>query len=86
MTEIWFKLNSYNGRDQAGQAGGPGWIIGSDDGGYDRAICLHDSRYGGIAGPNGGTYASTLGFPDIGQWTHVVATFQNGPVFPSLFL
>ena len=33
---------------------------------------------GGIAGPNGGTYASTLGYPDIGEWTHVVATFENG--------
>jgi|EP01046_Picozoa_sp_COSAG06_P022067 hypothetical protein len=76
--EIWFKLNSYNGRDEANDAGGPGWIVGHDDSGFDRAICLHDSRYGGIAGPNGGTYQSTLGYPEVGAWTHVVATFQNG--------
>ena len=44
----------------------------------DRGICLHDSRYGGIAAPNGGVYTSTLGAPDVGQWTHVVATFETG--------
>eukprot|EP01043_Picozoa_sp_COSAG02_P037835 COSAG02_NODE_2869_length_7863_cov_5.126610_4_plen_830_part_00 len=75
--EIWFKLNSYNGRDEPG-TGGPGWILGHDNGGFDRAICLHDQRYGGIAAPSGATYQSTLGYPEIGQWTHIVATFQNG--------
>ena len=49
-----------------------------DDGGFDRAICIHDARYGGIAGPNGGVYESTLGYPAIGEWAHIVATFENG--------
>ena len=46
--------------------------------GYDRAICLHDPRYGGVAGPNGGTYESRLGPPEIGEWMHIVATFETG--------
>ena len=48
--EIWVKLNSYAGRDHADEGpNNPGWILGHDNGGYDRAICLHDQRYGGIA-------------------------------------
>jgi hypothetical protein len=69
--ELWVRVNSFAGTSN-------GWIIGHDDGGFDRGVCLHDPRYGGIAGPNGGVYASTLGPPEIGQWTHVVATFQTG--------
>ena len=81
--EIWVKLNSYAGRDHADEGpNNPGWILGHDNGGYDRAICLHDQRYGGIAGPNGGVYSSTLGFPEIGEWTHIVATFANGADCP----
>ena len=68
--EIWVKMHSL--------LNSHGWIVGSDNGGYDRAIALHDDRYGGIAGPNGGVYQSTLGFPPLNQWLHVVATFENG--------
>ena len=45
--EIWVRINSLAGSSN-------GWIIGHDNGGYDRGIAMHDARYGGIAGPNGG--------------------------------
>jgi hypothetical protein len=44
-------------------------------------IAVDDTRYGGLAGLNGGRagtgYQSTLGYPAQGKWTHVVATFKN---------
>jgi len=56
-----------------------GWIIGHDNGGYDRGITVFDSRFGGIASGIGGkTYNSTLGYPNINEWYHVIATFENG--------
>lgn len=69
--ELWVRINSLAGSSN-------GWIIGHDNGGFDRGICMHDARYGGIAGPNGATYSSILGPPDVGEWTHVIATFENG--------
>jgi hypothetical protein len=65
--EIWVKrLANANNRE---------WVIGHDNGGYDRAIALHDDRYGGVAGPNGGVVASPLGYPQLGRWAHVVVTY-----------
>jgi len=55
-----------------------GWIIGHDNGGYDRAIVVTDQRFGGIASPLGFAYPSKLGYPIVGKWYHVVATFENG--------
>ena len=54
-----------------------GWVLGHDDGGYDRALALHDDRFGGIAAPNGGTYRSKLGMPPLHTWMHVVATLMH---------
>jgi len=51
------------------------WIIGHDNGAYDRAIALNDDRYNGVAGIPGYVYGSTLGFLNLGQWYHVVATY-----------
>ena len=46
--ELWVRVNSFAGDSL-------GWILGHDNHGFDRGINLHDRRYGGIAGPNGGT-------------------------------
>jgi hypothetical protein len=65
--EIWIKRRAdANNRE---------WVLGHDNGGYDRAINLHDDRYGGVAGPNGGTAASPLGYPQLGHWAHIVVTY-----------
>jgi hypothetical protein len=65
--EIWVKRRS-NKNDRE-------WILGHDNGGYDRAIALNDPRYGGVAGPNGGVAASPLGYLPLGRWNHVVVTY-----------
>jgi len=54
------------------------WIVGHDNGGYDRAINIFDKRFGGIAQPIGGTYKSKIPYPKLNTWYHVVATFHNG--------
>merc|ERR1712062_166687 len=54
-----------------------GWILGHDDGGFDRAIMLHDDQFGGLAVGAGKAYKSELAFPKRGVWTHIVATFSK---------
>jgi len=67
--EIWVKrLTAKNIRE---------WVIGHDNGGYDRAIALNDERFGGVAGPPGYTFASQLGFLDLNRWYHVVVTYGS---------
>ena len=56
-----------------------GWLLSTDDGGYDRGLALHDSRFGGgVAALVGTTYQSGLAAPTAGAWSHVVAVFQQG--------
>ena len=69
--EIWFK-------ETAPFTNGNTYIIGHDNGGFDRAITIHDNAYRGVAAPHGSTYSSTLGYPSLNQWYHVVATFNQG--------
>jgi hypothetical protein len=65
--EIWVKrLTNRDNRE---------WIVGHDNGGFDRAIALNDDRYGGVAGPAGYVYASTLGYLNLNAWYHVVVTY-----------
>jgi hypothetical protein len=68
--EIWVKRRANaNSRE---------WVLGHDNGGYDRAINLHDDRYGGVAGPTGGNpQASPLGYPQLDRWAHVVVTYGS---------
>ena len=35
---MWVRLNSYRNER--------GWFMHTDDGGYDRSILMHDTRYG----------------------------------------
>jgi len=76
--EVWFKLE--------GNLNNKGWIIGSDNGGYDRAICLQDTRFEGVAAAGGSAYTSTLGYPTIYNWYHVVATMENGDDASTVYL
>lgn len=68
--ELWVKMdNAINNR---------GWILGHDNGGFDRSVIITDDRYGGVAFGTGSSYASTLGVMEKNVWTHIVGTFQNG--------
>ena len=54
------------------------WIVGNDDGGYDRALILSDARFGGVGSGVGYTYNSGVSTPPNGVWHHGVATFRQG--------
>jgi len=73
--EIWVKRKSNRNNRE--------WVIGHDNGGFDRAIALNDDRFGGVAAPSGAVVPSTLGFLELNKWYHVVATY--GPS-ASIFL
>jgi len=65
--EIWVKrLHAKNTRE---------WVIGHDNGGFDRAIALNDDRFAGVAGPPGYVFSSQLGFLTLDRWYHVVVTY-----------
>ena len=53
--EIWFCVVEK-------PTGSKCWILGHDNGGYDRSLNLCDIRYGGIGAGNGGTWSSSLGY------------------------
>ena len=55
------------------------FLLAQDDGGWDRLISFqHGGCFGGIGlGGTGGCYSSTLGYPPIGEWIHVVATWSE---------
>ena len=47
-----------------------------------KSLCVgavsQDERFGGIAAQAGSVYQSTLGYPPVGEWIHIVATWENG--------
>merc|ERR1712154_254358 len=53
------------------------WALGNDDGGYDRAIMLSDSRFGGIAAGVGYSYKSKIAKPALNEWTQVVVAYSK---------
>jgi hypothetical protein len=61
----------YEGKD------GLGWIVGSDNGGYDRAVIISDTRFGGIAQGIGRSYNSNIDYPSTGAWHHVVIVYDQ---------
>lgn len=70
--EVWYKPEAYpDSRD---------WILAHDDGGYDRAILTYDTRFSGAAIAVGTSYTSTLGYPELGEWIHLVATYSSDGV------
>ena len=67
--EVIFKLDGDDGR---------GWIVGHDNGGYDRGLALTDNRYGGVGSGIGGEYQSGISTPSFDIWHHGIATFRQG--------
>lgn len=56
------------------------WILGHDNGGYDRALLIFDDRFGtGFASTAGGTYTSTLTSfgSNLGSWFGIAAAFNQ---------
>jgi len=54
-----------------------GWILGSDNGGYDRGLILSDNRFGGVGQGIGSSYISGLSTPSNGEWHHAIATYAQ---------
>jgi len=66
-----------------------GWVIGHDNGGYDRSLILHDYRYGyGLAAGVGHTYGSAL--PqlrhDIDQWSFIAVSYDQASNTATIYL
>ncbi len=73
----------------SGHGGSPDWAMGHDDGGYDRALIVNDTRYGGPnAGPAAGvgrTYASTLPRFTTGEWHFMAVSYQGNGLSATVF-
>lgn len=62
------------------QVAGNGWIMGHDDGGYDRALIVQDSRYAlGVAAGSGSPYSSTLVklTQNLGTWHCIAVAYDQ---------
>ncbi|WOJ97904.1 LamG-like jellyroll fold domain-containing protein [Congregibacter brevis] len=58
-----------------------GWVMGHDNGGYDRSLSLHDSRFAAPAAGVGRTYTSTLPTVTLNEWKFLAASYAgNGQV------
>jgi len=75
--EVWIQPTADDGSKD--------WLLGHDNGGYDRAIIARDSRYGGIAMGIGASYTSTVSYAAVSQWTHIVATFSKSEGVAKLY-
>lgn len=63
-----------------------GWVIGHDNGGFDRAIALHDNRFGSApAAGVGSTYASTLPSIALGEWVFVAASYRGNGLATTVY-
>ncbi len=58
-----------------------GWVLSTDNGGYDRGIVLHDDRFNGMGMPTGQNRSvwsnNTEGQPRIGEWMHIAAVYKH---------
>ena len=77
--EVWIQPTSYGFL-------GTHWILGHDDGDYDRGIAVNDYRYNGLAVGVGSEYTSTLGIPSLDEWIHVVAIWSDTLGMARVFL
>ena len=56
-------------------------MLNHDNGGYDRALVLHDEHFGGIShgvGFPGGPVYDSYTTPEIGKWVQMVVTYRQG--------
>lgn len=82
MPDVTLVLNIYL---ESIAEGSLGWALSSDNGGYDRSIVLHDSRFGGM-GMSAGQAVSVWGEngdgqPPLQQWMQIVAVFSQSDLF-----
>jgi len=66
-----------------------GWIMGHDNGGYDRALLISDTRFGsGLAAGVGGTYTSSL--PSLGDtlglWYGIAVSYDQVAQTASIYI
>jgi hypothetical protein len=71
--EVWFKVD-----EACDFAQTKSWVVGQDDGGFDRAVILADGRFNGVGSGVGRVYDTGLGYPGKGVWHHIVAVFDYG--------
>ena len=66
-----------------------GWVIGQDNGGYDRSISLHDDRYSSTdkkpAAGVGFTYGSTLNDLTLSSWHFVAASYAGNGLSTTIY-
>ncbi len=57
-----------------------GWVLGHDNGRYDRAVFLHDERANGMGMSAGQPFPKNTRWmaPVVGQWTQIVAIWRQG--------
>jgi len=66
----WFNIDSISNNR--------GWAIGHDNGGYDRAIVLHDNRFSGKpSAGTGSTYNSTLDGMIFDAWRFIAVSYNQ---------
>lgn len=74
----WFNLSGTAGKD---------WAISQDNGGYDRALILNDTRFGsGVAAGVGRTYTSTLPTMTLNDWHFMAVSYQGNGQSATVFL
>ena len=64
-----------------------GWVLSSDNGGYDRSIVMHDYRFKGMGMPSGSNRpvweTDEQGEVPLNEWLHVVAVYSQTGDSPS---
>lgn len=74
----WFNVTGASGRD---------WGVAHDNGGFDRALILSDTRYGaGVAAGVGRTYTSTLPAMRLNTWNFMAVSYQGNGQSATVFL
>lgn len=74
----WFNLSGTAGLD---------WGLSQDNGGYDRALILNDSRFGtGVAAGVGRTYTSTLPTISLNEWHFMAVAYQGNGLAATVYL
>jgi hypothetical protein len=66
-----------------------GWVMGNDDGGYDRALMISDDRFGsGLSAGVGHTYASSLtNLGDtLGLWYGIAVSYDQDAATATVYI
>ena len=66
-----------------------GWVMGQDNGGYDRALIISDTRFGsGLSAGVGGTYTSSLPSlgDNLGLWFGIAVSYDQGAETATIYI